>query len=244
MLTDYNPLYGSIRLPASNQLPRRAISGSFLTRRCTWSSSQGQTIVVRTSLYLLSSQAFSRISSQTRVDEMSSQQSTSRAVTVRNSTGYLLRIQHICHSTTCSSSRIASTGSTTRCAYRMPITPVNKPVLSSAPSTSSVYTPVPGRSPLSSRLAGYSSNILLMPLLHIRQQPLISFIRTRTRSACYEPPLRPEAQAWGAHAAENLMACGEVTQRSRDGSRGSVYEDLGSIGSRTPLGSSTAQRSI
>jgi CBS domain containing-hemolysin-like protein len=27
---------------------------------------------------------------------------------------------------------------------------------------------------------------------------------------CYEPPLRPEAQAWGAHVTENPMACDEV----------------------------------
>ncbi len=50
----------------------------------------------------------------------------------------------------------------------------------------------------------------------------------------YEPPLRPEAQALGAHVAENLIACNEVIRRSRDGS----------VGSRTPWGSSTAQRTI
>ncbi len=47
-----------------------------------------------------------------------------------------------------------------------------------------------------------------------------------------------------AHVAENPMACEEVTWRSRDGPEGPVYEDLGSTGSRTPWGSSTAQRSI
>ncbi len=50
----------------------------------------------------------------------------------------------------------------------------------------------------------------------------------------YEPPLRPEAQAWGPHVAENPMACGEATRRSRDGSMGPVYGNLGSMGSGTP----------
>ena len=38
------------------------------------------------------------------------------------------------------------------------------------------------------------------------------------------------------------MACDEITWRSRDGSRGPVFEDSGSKGSRTPRGSSTARR--
>jgi hypothetical protein len=54
--------------------------------------------------------------------------------------------------------------------------------------------------------------------------------------------LRLEARTWGAHVIENPMACDEVTWRSRDGSEGPVYEDLGSKGSRTPRGSSMARR--
>ncbi len=48
----------------------------------------------------------------------------------------------------------------------------------------------------------------------------------RLGGECYEPPLRPEAQAWGAYVAENPMACDVVTRRSRDRSEGPVYEDL------------------
>ena len=38
----------------------------------------------------------------------------------------------------------------------------------------------------------------------------------------------------GAHITENPVACDEVTWRSRDGSKGPVFEDSGSKGSGTP----------
>ena len=60
----------------------------------------------------------------------------------------------------------------------------------------------------------------------------------------YELSLRSEIQAWGVHVTENSIACSEATRRSRDGSMGSVYKDLGSIGSGTPCRSSIVRRSI
>ncbi len=47
---------------------------------------------------------------------------------------------------------------------------------------------------------------------------------------CYEPPLRPEARSCEGRDTENLVACDEVTWRSRDGSWGSKTVNQGSVG--------------
>ena len=64
----------------------------------------------------------------------------------------------------CSSSYIASTGSTISYTYRMHIAPINRPVLSSVPFIGFVYIPITVKVLLSFRLASYFSSILLMLL--------------------------------------------------------------------------------
>jgi hypothetical protein len=69
----------------------------------------------------------------------------------------------------CSSSYIASTGGIISYTYRIYVVSINRLILSSVPFINSVYIFIIVKVLLSSRLASYFNNILLMLLWPVRQ---------------------------------------------------------------------------
>ena len=65
--------------------------------------------------------------------------------------------------------------------YKIHVTPINRPVLSSVLFINSIYILITINTLFSFKLAVYFNNILLMRLWPIRQWLLISFISTKVR---------------------------------------------------------------